>query len=78
MTQDRLRWTKERAEQLNRLMDLVRIAGSLNYATNICGNIAKCQELAVILNEDTGLDCDGYSFMSFLHELAIEGRKKGE
>jgi len=77
MTQDRLRWTKERAEQLNRLMDLVRIAGSLNYATNICEHIEECQKLAATL-VDVDLEGGEPSFMSFLHELAIEGRERKE
>ncbi len=77
MKQDRLRWTKERAEQLSKLRALVQIAGSLNNSNNICKHIKDCEVLASMI---TYTNPEGFdlSFMSFLHELAIEGRNKGE
>ena len=70
-----LLWTDDRCNELDKLEDIVRIAGSLNSGSHFCEKVKRLERLCESINKFGGI-------LWFINKLACEDRalaiKNGE
>lgn len=72
-----MKWTNERCEQLKTLYEVLWLANGLNHSSGIAENIMALAEKTEALIR-ANMDVPTPSFMSFLNDLAVEDRQKGQ